>query len=42
MNSMVGLGFLRVLDLSYNEIGDKASAAIAKFIKVPSKSNIGR
>lgn len=40
MNSMVGVGFLRMLDLSYNEIGDKSSTAIAKFIKVKFKFNI--
>ena len=34
MNSFSGPGFLRVIDLSYNDIGDKGATTIAKFVKV--------
>ena len=34
INSFSAGGFLKILDLSYNEIGDKGAITIAKFIKV--------
>ena len=34
VSSFSGGGFLKILDLSYNEIGDKGAIALAKFIKV--------
>ena len=34
VSSLTSGGFLRVLDLSYNEIGDNGAISLAKFIKV--------
>jgi hypothetical protein len=34
INSFSAGGFLKILDLSYNEIGDKGAITIAKFLKV--------